>query len=271
MENIKGKFSVILPYYNGGKYIRETVDSILAQAYKEFELLLIDDGSPNKADAELLDGLVALKNDGRIKYFRKNNGGLSETRNFGIDKSDGEFIAFIDQDDLWDKDKLALQAAVFTRDESVKFICTDAEIIGEKSEEMRIGEKWGFGDGLIIDTFSKLIKGSFVACSTVVFRRSAISDVGYSNRAYVVVPDYEYFLRFSEKMDFYFIARSLLSYRLHEGNTTKQRFRGACEELTVLFDRKPRSLKDSISLTVHFLRCSILVFWLWFSKVADIK
>jgi hypothetical protein len=164
-----------------------------------------------------------------------------------------------------------LQAAVFNQDKSVNFICTDAKIIGEKTEEMRIGEKWGFIEGLIPNAFSKLLKGSFVACSTVAFRRSAVSSVGYSNRAFTVVPDYEYFLRFSEKMDFYFIAKSLLSYRLHEGNTTKQRFRGACEELTVLFDRKPRSLKDSINLTVHFLRCSVLVFWLWFNKVAKIS
>lgn len=267
MDPVKGKFSVILPYYNGSKFIQEAVDSILAQTYTEFELLLIDDGSPDKAEADFLAGLVTAKKDGRIKYYRKNNGGLSETRNFGIDHSDGEFIAFIDQDDLWDRDKLSLQADIFRMGESVKFICTDAKIIGEKTEEMRIGEKWRFKDGMIPGTFSQLLKGSFVACSSVAFRRFVINGAGYSNRAYVVVPDYEYFLRLSEKMDFYFIARSLVSYRLHEGNTTKQRLKGACEVISVLFDRPPLNILDRVAITIHFFRCLALILWLWLNKV----
>jgi len=267
MEQVKGKFSVILPYYNGSKYIQETLVSILAQTYNNFELLLIDDGSPSKIDSDFLVSLVKSINDDRIKYNRKNNGGLSDTRNYGIEKSEGEYIAFIDQDDLWGKDKLLLQAAVFNANKNVNFICTDANIIGEKSEEMRIGEKWGFKDGVILNPLNKLFKGNFVACSSVAFRKSIIADVGYSNRAFVVIPDYEYFFRFAEKMDFYFIAKSLLSYRLHEGNTTKQLFRGACEEISVLFDRRPRKIINSINLSVHFLRCYSLIFRLWLNKI----
>jgi glycosyltransferase involved in cell wall biosynthesis len=267
MEQIRGRFSVILPYYNGRKYIKETIDSILAQNYENFELLIIDDGSPNKIDSSFLSSLVESMNDPRIKYYCKNNSGLSETRNFGIDKSNGEFIAFIDQDDLWDKEKLSLQAEVFVSDETVNFVCTDAANIGEKSEAMRIGLKWGVGTGLIPDTYGKLLRGNFVVCSSAAFRRSALAGVGYSNRMYAVVPDYEYFLRFAERMDFYFIERSLLLYRLHEGNTTKQQFKGACEVLSVLFDRKPRRVVDRVSITIHFLRYFVLILFLWINKV----
>ncbi len=270
MEPVKGKFSVILPYYNGAKYIRETVDSVLAQTYKDLELLLIDDGSPNKADAELLAGLAEAKNDARVKYFRKTNGGLSEARNFGLEHSDGEFIAFIDQDDLWAPEKLELQAEAF-KDGSVKFICTDAKEVGEKNREMRIGEKWGFKGGLVADSFGEMLKGSFVACSTVAFRRSAAALAGPSNRAFVVIPDFEYFFRFAEKMDFYFIPKSLVSYRLHEGNTTKQVVRRECETLSVLFNKKPRNISDRLNLAVHFFRCIGIISRHWLVKIITIK
>lgn len=271
MEFVKGKFSVILPYYNGKKYILETVESVLAQTYKDLELLLIDDGSPSKADADLLVSLIETKKDTRIKYFRKPNGGLSETRNFGLANSDGEFIAFIDQDDLWAPEKLALQAEVFLKNAGVKFICTDAHNIGEKTEEMRIGEKWGLEEGPVSDTFGRLIKGSFVACSTVAFRRSALEGVGYSNRAFAVIPDYEYFFRFAEKMDFYFVAKSLVSYRLHEENTTKQVVRGECEMLSVLFNKNPRNFFDRLNLAVHFFRCMGIISWYWLVKIVTTK
>jgi glycosyltransferase involved in cell wall biosynthesis len=269
MEQLKGRFSVILPYYNGSRYIRETVASVLGQTYKDLELLLIDDGSTIVKDSDFLLNLIESEKDERIKYYRKNNGGLSDARNFGVEKCTGEFIAFIDQDDLWDNDKLRLQAEVFASSPGTKFICTDAGIIGEQNGEMRIGEKWGFKDGIIPDTFGKLIKGNFVACSSIAFRRTAIHEVGYSSKAYAVVPDYEYFLRFSEKMDFYFISQSLLSYRLHEGNTTKQSLKGACEVISVLFDIKPRTIANRIYLTINFLKGVALLLCLWLKKIFE--
>ena len=271
MEHVKGKFSVILPYYNGKKYIEEAVDSILAQTYKDFELILIDDGSPSKIDSDFLISLVESKKDGRIKYHRKDNGGLSDARNFGIDHSDGEYIAFIDQDDLWDKDKLRLQAEVFARDEGVKFICTDAKTFGEKTGELRIGETWGFTkDGIVENSFSKMIKGCFVGCSSVAFKRSLIPEVGYSNKAYVVVTDYEYFFRFAEKTDFYFIAQSLLLYRYHEGNTSKQRVRGECEVISFLFNKKPRCFYDKMNLALHFFKSILLISRLCFMRIVKL-
>lgn len=267
MEPVKGKFSVILPYYNGKKYILETVESVLAQTYKDFELLLIDDGSPSKADADFLVSLVEARKDARIKYFRKPNGGLSEARNFGLEHSDGEFIAYIDQDDLWEAEKLALQAEVFLGDAEVKFICTDAREVGEKNEEMRIAVKWGFKGGLVADTYGELLKGSFVACSTVAFRRAAAALAGGSNRAFVVIPDFEYFFRFAEKMDFYFIAKSLVSYRLHEQNTTKQIVRRECEMLSVIFNKKPRGFYDRLKLLFNFSKCMVTLARCWLVKL----
>lgn len=90
------KISVIVPVYKVEKYIGECINSILAQTFKDFELILVDDGSPDKS-GEICDSYA--KKDNRIKIFHKKNGGVSSARNFGIDKAVGEWLCFIDSDD----------------------------------------------------------------------------------------------------------------------------------------------------------------------------
>lgn len=90
------KISIIVPIYNVEKYINKCIDSILAQTFKEFELILVDDGSTDKSGF-ISDGYV--KKDSRVKVIHKQNGGLSSARNKGIENSCGEYLAFIDSDD----------------------------------------------------------------------------------------------------------------------------------------------------------------------------
>lgn len=95
--------SVIVPVYNAGKFVEETIKSILAQTYQSFELLLINDGSKDRS------GVICEnyeKRDVRIKYFQKDNTGVSDTRNFGILHANGEFIVFVDADDTLPPDAL---------------------------------------------------------------------------------------------------------------------------------------------------------------------
>ena len=97
MGNTNPKISVIIPVYNAEKYLRRCVDSILAQIFTDFELLLIDDGSKDKS------GVICdeyAKKDNRVKVFHKENGGVSSARNLGLDNARGEWIGFIDSDDM---------------------------------------------------------------------------------------------------------------------------------------------------------------------------
>ena len=90
------KISIIVPVYNVERYLRQCIDSILAQTYKDFELLLIDDGSPDNS-GNICDEYA--QKDPRIRVFHKPNGGVSSARNMGIDNARGEYISFIDADD----------------------------------------------------------------------------------------------------------------------------------------------------------------------------
>ena len=96
MENTNPQISVIVPVYNAEKYLRRCVDSILAQTFTNFELLLIDDGSKDKS-GEICDEYA--RKDNRVKVFHKENGGVSSARNVGLDNAQGEWICFCDADD----------------------------------------------------------------------------------------------------------------------------------------------------------------------------
>lgn len=87
--------SIIVPIYNVEKYLRKCIDSILAQTYTNYELLLIDDGSPDSCGEICKEYL----GDARVSYYRKENGGLSDARNYGIDRARGDYLMFVDSDD----------------------------------------------------------------------------------------------------------------------------------------------------------------------------
>lgn len=91
------KISVIIPVYNVEKYLRRCIDSILAQTFTDFELLLIDDGSKDKS-GEICDEYA--KKDSRVRVFHKENGGVSSARNLGLDNASGEWVCFVDSDDM---------------------------------------------------------------------------------------------------------------------------------------------------------------------------
>ena len=96
----KDLISIIIPVYNVEKYLKECVDSVRKQTYKNLEIILIDDGSKDNS-GKLCDELA--KEDNRIKVIHKENGGLSDARNVGIENATGEYIQFIDSDDFVEK------------------------------------------------------------------------------------------------------------------------------------------------------------------------
>ena len=106
----KALVSVVIPFYKGDQYLEKTIDSVLQQSYNNFELLIVNDGSPN---AENSFFAKLCEKDNRIKVLHKNNGGVACARQFGIARAKGEFIAFCDQDDLWLPEKLAKQIPLF--------------------------------------------------------------------------------------------------------------------------------------------------------------
>lgn len=127
------KVSVIVPVYNVEKYIKKCIDSILNQTFKDFELILIDDGSPDNC-GKICDEYAGK--DLRVKVIHKENGGLSDARNFGIDASQGEIIGFVDSDDYIDKDMYA-QMITYLEENNCDVVCCDKYIVRDDKKKFR--------------------------------------------------------------------------------------------------------------------------------------
>lgn len=160
--------SIVTPVYNAERFIQETVDSVLAQTYTEFELILVDDCSSDDSVAIIEQN---QQNDNRIKLVQlKENSGAAVARNAGIAAAQGQYIAFIDSDDRWTENKLTKQLG-FMKKNDVSFSYTNFALVNE--EGAIIKEQVDLPMTLDYDG---LLKNTAIACSTVVIDRHAIGD-----------------------------------------------------------------------------------------------
>lgn len=158
--------SIIMPAYNAARYITDSISSVLAQTWNDWELIIIDDCSTDHTP----DIIAAFeKTDSRIKHIRNNqNSGVAHSRNFGIAKATGIWIAFLDSDDCWTPDKLTMQLA-FTQQQQADFTFTGSAFIDEKSQPLphylSVPEKI---------SYTMLLKQNIISCSSVLIKRKLL-------------------------------------------------------------------------------------------------
>lgn len=125
--------SIITPVYNSEKYIKETLENVKKQTYENWEMILVDDCSTDKSEEIIRE---YERRDSRIKYFKlKENSGAAIARNYALQNANGRFIAYLDADDLWKKEKLEKQVKYMTENEYA-FSCTDYEKIDEEGNSL---------------------------------------------------------------------------------------------------------------------------------------
>ena len=130
---INGLVSVIVPAYNCEKFIGETIDSVLAQTYKNWEMIIVDDCSSDHTRDIVLE---FASQDSRIKYyFLQENSGAAVARNTAMERAKGEYMAFLDSDDIWLPEKLEKQLS-FMKENDVAFSSTSYELIDEESKTL---------------------------------------------------------------------------------------------------------------------------------------
>ncbi|GAA0483979.1 glycosyltransferase family 2 protein [Alkalibacterium sp. m-11] len=164
----KNLVSIITPVYNAEKYLGETISSVLAQTYKNFEYILVDDCSTD-ASAKIINNF-ALK-DNRVKYVKlERNSGAAVARNTGLEKAQGAFIAFIDSDDKWYNSKLEKQVKFMTKN-TLGFTYTKFDLINEdgslKKADVQLPKKLNY---------TGLLKNTAIACSTVMIDKRIIGE-----------------------------------------------------------------------------------------------
>lgn len=159
--------SIITPLYNSEKYIAETIESVLAQTYSNWEMIIVDDCSKDNSTKIVEE---YQKKDRRIKLYRNEiNKGVSYTRNRAIDLSQGKYIAFLDSDDLWKKEKLEKQIK-FMEEKNVVLSYTAYEKInedGSKRGEVRVPDKLDY---------EELLKNCLIGFLTAIYRKEELKD-----------------------------------------------------------------------------------------------
>lgn len=197
--------SVVVPAYNAESTILKTITSVQQQTFADFELIIINDGSTDGT----LDLLNTLE-DSRLKIFTYENGGLSVARNRGISRARGEFIAFLDADDLWTSDKLELQLAALQQHPEAGVAYSWTHFMDEQGESFH-ADKPLFFEG---NVYPQLLVHNFLASgSNPLIRRQAIESVGEFNPSVSGAADWDYWLRLAARWPFAVVPKPQIFYR----------------------------------------------------------
>lgn len=212
------RVSVIVPTFNRAHFLTETIDSILSQTFKNFELIVVDNCSTDNTRE-----VIHSYNDERLKYYTNpNNGIIAVNRNYGIRKSLGEYIAFCDDDDLWLPKKLERQLQEFEKDDQIGLVCSNLINFNENGKQW---EQHRYQSGSSYITFEALFRNNTVLCSSVLLKRLVISDVGMMDESPELfrAEDYELWLRIARKYRIKYVHLPLVKYRTHSGACLKAR------------------------------------------------
>jgi glycosyltransferase involved in cell wall biosynthesis len=212
--------SVIMPAYNAGRHVAESVRSVQAQTFGRWELIIVDDGSTDDT-REVVQSLA--NTDARVRYVRRPNGGQAAARNTGLAEARGPLVAFLDADDLWLPGKLAAQLDVLEA-KGVDLVYTDGYIFsddGAASAEERFHIVPGETRG--VEMFRTLFTSNRIGTLSVLVKRSALDAVGLfdEDRAYQNCEDYDLWMRLAKNgASFYGMTEKLMRYRRHAAATT---------------------------------------------------
>ena len=210
--------SVIIPVYRGERYIRDTIASVARQTWKDWEIIAVNDGSPDDSE-KVLAGCQQVLGE-RLRVITVTNGGVSRARNRGVAQAQGEYIAFLDQDDLWDPHKLERQIDLFARNPSLGVVYSNLSLIDGngamiEKKALRLGQKHR---GAI---FPHLLFYNFIPISSVVMRAELFRTIGGFDPAYKLSEDLDLLLRLSRAAGIDYVDEPLLLYRVHAGNLSR--------------------------------------------------
>lgn len=218
--------SVVIPFFKAKEYILETIYSVLTQSYKNFEIIIVDDGSD-----EHFPELLEFFGKNNIKYLKKGNGGPASARNLGAKEAQGELLAFLDADDLWDSEKLGKQVVLMQTSGSQLVYSKKVDFVSETNELIRPVYKCYRGDVL-----RQLIRNNFITNSSVLLRKDVFEEVGgfVEDRKYFSIEDYQLWLRVCSKFKCDFVDEELVRYRIHQ-NQISTNSKVSLKKLMIMF------------------------------------
>ncbi len=205
------KVSINLCCYNSEKYLRETVESIVTQTYKDWELIIINDGSSDSTEAIIYE---YIKQGYLIIYYYQENKGLANSRNEALKRSKGEYIAFIDHDDIWLPGKLEKQIGLLENDQDISLVYSNYFWFNAKNTR-KLVLKGSQSTGYV---FEKFLYNYPVGILTAIIRRSSLDCLsgGFFDKNLNLCEEYDIFMRLAYKHKADYINEPLALYRIHQ-------------------------------------------------------
>ncbi len=246
------KVSVVIPTFNRKKFISQAIDSVMRQTLSDYEIIVVDDGSTDGTQ-----NILSSYRD-KIKYFNTDHGGPAHARNIGMRSAKGEYISFLDSDDLYYSYKLELQVSILEKFPNIGMVCTEASAFDDHgywdefhlkkyhrsafekdnfsyekifTENVLLNDldlklcNWGNKRVYIGDIFDHYFQNLMMMSPSVMFRRSILDAVGLQNEHYSLFEEYDFLLRICKKYKVAFIDVPTYKVRYHDGQMSNARRR----------------------------------------------
>jgi glycosyltransferase involved in cell wall biosynthesis len=215
--------SIIIPAYNAAKYLRESVESALAQTYSEREIIIVDDGSTDGTSQ-----ILAEYGDA-IRVIHQTNQGSAAACNTGVAVAQGEWVAFLDADDVWLPEKLAQQIE-YCGNTAISH--TDSICFGDAlSSEVR---RSSFEPPYTGKVLRELLIRNFITKSTVLMRRQVFQDFGGFDPSYIAVEDWPFFLKVCAEHELGYLPEAVVRYRVHKKSKSMQGRKTLADHLRII-------------------------------------
>ena len=231
------KVSVIIPTYNSAQFIVETLESVFAQTYKNYEVIVVDDGSTDNTK-EVLKPYMS-----KIRYIYKENGGPASARNVGIKNARGEYIAFLDSDDLWLSEKLERQVKYLGKYQEVVLVFTDCIRFFEDSlSEIRSCKERFISN----DMFLNLWWETIIITSTVIVKKFCFDKVGFFDESKKIegAEDYEMWLRIAREYPIGYLGEVTVKYRFRREGHNRSNITRSCAAADIVVKRYYKYIKE---------------------------
>ena len=213
--------SIIVPVYNVEKYLRECINSVLKQSFVDWELVLVDDGSTDYSAEICKEYSVS---DSRIRFFHKENTGVCDTRNLGIDEAKGKYIIFLDSDDYWVNNEILLQLVTLAETKHLDIVRAEYKEVTVEGKDLRVPvyATKSFFEGRTIsslDFLEHIVAHEFFLVLCLI-RRECIGKLRFNTRR-IFLEDAEFYLRLLQQhLKCRYLPIIFYAYRKHEGSVT---------------------------------------------------
>ena len=235
MKIFKPKVSVIMNCHNGQEFLKESLVSVKNQTYKNWEIIFFDNNSSDNSKKILKN----FSNE-KIKYFKSSKFlKLYNARNKAIEKSTGEYICFLDTDDIWAKDKLSQQIN-FIKKKRIQILFSNYYILNTLKKSKLLRSKNKLPSGKITQN---LLNDYSIGILTTIMHKNIFKKMKFNNK-FEIIGDFDFFLRSSLKYKIYSINKPLATYRFHSKNLSKIKLNTYISELEFWIKKNDKRLKN---------------------------